>query len=740
MEPDDYQQAWRADASETRVTVDADALLEAVRRDQQQTRAEISLNDFGELAILALLLPVWIGLGIATASPWSWYLMVPALLWGAAYRVAGRMRRRRTPSDPAAPLRNSVKESLNLIEARIRSSRDAFRWSQLPMATAMLAFFLHISWLNWSHDWPAFLGFTALLVGFVFAVYGSVYYANRRIVRRRLEPKRQELIALLAGLSEEPADEVSGAFPLLMGGERAVCTRRRMVAGSLCALAILVIGVPAILYAAYSYDQDQRKRAPFTDVRWGGDRPVVKIDDAWHVLFAIDGLDVKNIVAYSQRTYGDKWRKRFAEDLADVLAGMGHAPNDTVRLDVLSVGPPAERTTKDVAMTVANRRALRAAAEQREARQPPPRPAVSIGDLDASRSLEEALETIRAAYDLPALAAFTLHGDIIVEQAAVGRCSAKGDAPVSADAQWHLGSNTKAMTATLAGVLVEEGRLRWESTLGEVLGDAAPDMDPAHRDTTLAMLLHHTSGITANIDWFAAPEDRLACAAEILSSPPADQRGSHAYSNAGYVVAGAMMEAVTGKRWEDLMREKLFAPLGMMDSGFGAPSRPGAPWGHRDGLLGWKPVDPASRSADNAPVLGPAGTVHATLADYARFLAIHLKGARGQGGIVSADTFATLHTPPEGGDYAMGWIVTDRDWAGGRALTHGGSNTLWYATAWIAPEKNMAFFAVTNAGGDTGFEAADRAIEALLARNSIAPQDAPIDGDPPASASGDTTS
>ena len=152
MEPDDYQQAWRADASETRVTVDADALLEAVRRDQQQTRAEISLNDFGELAILALLLPVWIGLGITTASPWSWYLMVPALIWSAAYRVAGRMRRRRTPSDPAAPLRNSVKESLNLIEARIRSSRDAFRWSQLPMAAAMLAFFLHISWLNWSRN------------------------------------------------------------------------------------------------------------------------------------------------------------------------------------------------------------------------------------------------------------------------------------------------------------------------------------------------------------------------------------------------------------------------------------------------------------------------------------------------------------------------------------------------------------------------------------------------------------
>ncbi|MCC6824030.1 MAG: serine hydrolase [Verrucomicrobia subdivision 3 bacterium] len=84
---------------------------------------------------------------------------------------------------------------------------------------------------------------------------------------------------------------------------------------------------------------------------------------------------------------------------------------------------------------------------------------------------------------------------------------------------------------------------------------------------------------------------------------------------------------------------------------------------------------------------------------------------------MSAETFATLHAPLPGGDYGMGWIVTERGWAGGRTLTHGGSNTLWFVTVWIAPEKDMAFFAATNAGGDPAFQAVDKAVEEMIGRH-----------------------
>ncbi len=718
MSPDEYQEAWQAESSKTRVTVNADLLLQEVRRNQRDFQATVSWGDFGVIGILLLLLPVWIYLGVTTASPWTWYLMVPALVWIIAFILGGRARRKPGPSAPGQPLLGCVIESLALVEHQIWSMRNVFWWYLLPMAIPMAAFITHVAWMK-AKNWSDGLTASSPLVLFA-AISCFLYFMNRRVIRTQHEPRRQELLALLASLGDDAAGEVSGEYPILMGAKPVTCSPRRRAVAIACAVVLLCIGIGGTIILV-SHEDGYPKLAPFTDVRWEQDVPVVQLDGEWHLLFSIDGVDVKGIVAFSQRTYGAKWQKRFGEDLVQVLTEMGHAPKDTVRLDILSTGPDATRSIKEVAMTAANRRKVRATAEKRESDLAEPEGLTSKRDVPAvghesEALLVEGLESIRAAYKLPALAAFALRGDTIVEQAVVGKLSAKDKMAVGMEAQWHLGSNTKAMTATVAGMLVEEGLLRWDSTIGEVLGDAAPRMDAGNRDTTLAMLLHHTSGITPNINWFAAPEERVACAAEILSMSPKD-RGEYAYSNAGYVVAGAMMEVVTGKRWEDLMGERLFAPLGMTNTGFGAPSRPGSPWGHEGGLLGWSPKNPTARNADNAPVLGPAGTVHTTLEDYARFIAAHLKGAQGQEGIVSAATFKTLHAPLPGGEYGMGWIVTERDWAGGRALTHGGSNTLWFATVWIAPEKDMAFFAVTNAGGDTAFEAVDKAIGAMIGRH-----------------------
>ena len=114
------------------------------------------------------------------------------------------------------------------------------------------------------------------------------------------------------------------------------------------------------------------KRAPYTGVRWEGDKPVVKIGENWFTLVSIDGVATDNIVAFSRRTYQDKWRKRFEEDLVLVLAGMGHEPKDTVQLVVSPLGSSEKRTLKDVPMTEANRQAIKAAAEKTEPRAAPP--------------------------------------------------------------------------------------------------------------------------------------------------------------------------------------------------------------------------------------------------------------------------------------------------------------------------------------------------------------------------------
>lgn len=716
MSPDDYQKAWRVESEQTRVRVDADLLLQEVRRNHESFRAMILWRDYREAGIALLMILLWFYLGIRFSEPWTWYLTVPALVWVAGFIIVDRKLHPQDRNRPEDSLLESAGASLAQVEHQIWLLGNVLWWYLLPLLVPILTFVGHVV-VQVSRSWGEAIGAATPVFAFVLVLYALIYLLNQYAVRKQLEPRRQELIALLASLGDEPTGEVTGKFPILMGEKHLGCSPRRGVVAGVCVVVLLVIGAGGSIYLANSGD-GYPKKSPFAAVRWQEDRPEVEVGDEWFNLVSLDELPATDIIAFSKQTYGGTWRKRFEEDLVELLTRMGHPPKDTVTLVVKSLTSSETRTIEGVLMTEENRRAIRDAAQERDAVRlgksealPPQKESVDSDTLTAS------LESIRATYKLPAMAVFALRGDTLVERMTVGTCTADGQTPVGEGAQWHLGSNTKAMTATVAGVLVEERLLRWDSTIGEVLGKAAPDMDAAHRDTTLAMLLHHTSGIAANINWFAAPEDRVACVAQILAKAPEGKPGVYAYSNAGYVVAGAMMEVVTGKRWEVLMQEKLFDPLGMKDTGFGAPTKPGSPWGHDSGLFGWKSMDPASRASDNAPVLGPAGTVHTTMEDYACFIAAHLKGAEGQGGIVSAETFATLHAPPPGGDYGMGWIVTERGWSGGRVLTHGGSNTLWYSSVWIAPEKDMAFFAVTNAGGDTAGHALNEAIEMLIGRN-----------------------
>ena len=145
-----------------------------------------------------------------------------------------------------------------------------------------------------------------------------------------------------------------------------------MFVAGLCGVAILLIGVPGILFVAYSLDQvlssnanqSYPKKSPFAAIRWEESQPEVKVDGKWFKLVSLDGLSAAEIVAFSQRTYGDKWQKRFEEDLVELLTRMGHPPQDTVKLVVQSPATSATRTLADIPMTSANRRAIRDAAKE----------------------------------------------------------------------------------------------------------------------------------------------------------------------------------------------------------------------------------------------------------------------------------------------------------------------------------------------------------------------------------------
>ena len=100
--------------------------------------------------------------------------------------------------------------------------------------------------------------------------------------------------------------------------------------------------------------------------------------------------------------------------------------------------------------------------------------------------------------------------------------------------------------------------------------------------------------------------------------------------------------------------------------------------------------------ADNPPSLNPAGVVHASLQDVARFASAHLRGELGTAGFLPAKSFRRLHTPMAGA-WAMDWRVETRNWAKRRWLYHSGSNGRWFAGLTLAPDMDFAVFAACNA-------------------------------------------
>jgi CubicO group peptidase (beta-lactamase class C family) len=354
---------------------------------------------------------------------------------------------------------------------------------------------------------------------------------------------------------------------------------------------------------------------------------------------------------------------------------------------------------------------------------------------DPSPPLTAALEAIRKQYDLPALAGARFARGSVAESAVAG-VRKYGDAtPATVKDAFHLGSCTKSMTATLVAMAIDERKLDYETTLSSLLPGEAAGMRPEYRDVTIRQLLNQRSGFSDNTwppgspsNWALAVGSLRAQRARYLSLALRDQPVStlgtaFLYSNRNYIVAGAILEMLTGQPWETLIERRLFRPLGMASAGFGPMATPpdhvDAPWPHV--LSGGVHVPiPPGPAADNPLVLGPAGTVHSSLDDWARYGLFHLRSALGRSNpLLSAAAGRELYAPPKGSEYACGWGLTDRPWGGGTVLTHSGSNTMNYAVIWLAPLRDFGVIAATNQGGDNAAKACDETASLLIRRQLV---------------------
>jgi CubicO group peptidase (beta-lactamase class C family) len=339
----------------------------------------------------------------------------------------------------------------------------------------------------------------------------------------------------------------------------------------------------------------------------------------------------------------------------------------------------------------------------------------------ADKRLDDLLETVRRSRGVPALAGAILTGRGLESLGAAGVRKTGAKEVVTVEDEWHIGSDTKAMTASMIASLVERNKLKWERTFGEVFPDLSLSVPPAIQKITLLHLLSHRSGLPANIPWGLVPRtgttrDQRLAVIKILASvkPVAEPGAKYLYSNLGYVIAGAMAEKAADDAWENLMKTLLFEPLGMTGAGFGGVGTPGRidqPWGHGENGL---PVQSNGPDMDNPPVMGPAGTVHCSLRDWAKFIADQLRGVRAEKALLKPETYKILQTPPFGGDYALGWLVAEREWGGGTVLSHNGSNTMNFAVAWVAPVRDFAVLVVCNQGGPAAFKACDEAASKLI--------------------------
>ncbi|MCE5192487.1 MAG: serine hydrolase [Candidatus Cryosericum sp.] len=321
--------------------------------------------------------------------------------------------------------------------------------------------------------------------------------------------------------------------------------------------------------------------------------------------------------------------------------------------------------------------------------------------------LQRDLITLRETYHLPAIEACVIRADGIVDTAVTGVRKVRGTKAVTTSDLFHLGSMTKAMTATMLATLVQEGKLSWNTTMVQAFPSWAAVMDSRYRDVTLEQLLTHTSGLpryTTDPEWESIPpltgtpaQQREAFARMLLTRRPIGPAGIYRYSNAGYAVAAAIAERVTGESWEQLMQQRVFGPLGM-DVAYGWPLLSGAdePWGHRikNGII--IPHDPADHYKVPT-VLAPAGDVSMSILNYSIFARLHLAGLEGKdGALLSSTLIQRLHQPVL--DYSCGWHEELID--GVQTSWHRGTCDTFDTFVFLQPSRNIGVILFTNADGD----------------------------------------
>jgi CubicO group peptidase (beta-lactamase class C family) len=311
-----------------------------------------------------------------------------------------------------------------------------------------------------------------------------------------------------------------------------------------------------------------------------------------------------------------------------------------------------------------------------------------------SVAVKERLDAIAKAYTSGNVfmgTALVVRGDDTLLDKGYGMADLEWSIPDAPDVKFRLGSLTKQFTATLVLLLQQDGKLNIQDPVSKYL----PDAPKAWEKITLANLLGHTSGIpnfTSDKDfrtWSMSPHTSAEEIAFFREKPLEFEPGSQfAYSNSNYEVLGAVIEKVSGQRYGDLLKQRIFQPLGMQSTGLDS-----------DGLIlakraqGYHPGKDGLVYARSESMTVPwaAGSIYSTTGDLLRWE----QGLFG-GKILSADSLKLMTTPGKG-DYGLGVMIQQQD--GVTIVEHGGGIEGFNTSLMYVPERKIVVVVLSNVNG-----------------------------------------
>lgn len=317
-------------------------------------------------------------------------------------------------------------------------------------------------------------------------------------------------------------------------------------------------------------------------------------------------------------------------------------------------------------------------------------------------------------WDVPGLALAVIKDDKIVLAKGYGvRELGKPDL-VDERTVFAIGSSSKAFTAAAMAMLVDDKKIKWDDSATQYLPGFQLYDPYVTRELTVRDLLTHRVGLERGDQlWYASPFDRDEVLRRIrYLKPSSSMRSRFGYQNVMFLAAGQVIRSVSGKDWDDFVRERIFVPLGMKDTGtsirtLSRSQDVAAPHSKFDG----KVVPIPYRNIDN---IAPAGSINSNVLDMAQWVRLHLGNGTYEGKqLMSPATVKEMATPqtvirlegqmatlyPEAHflTYGLGWFLSD--YRGRKMVEHGGSIDGMRALVAMIPEEKLGVVILTNLSG-----------------------------------------